>query len=274
MERISPFLFPLILALALGAGSSPALRAQAANDVAGTSSLPDDPDGLVRAEANSQNPSNPAAPRPGPTPTQSDHTGNLAGKQTKRILGIIPNFRSVSVDQKLPPETVKEKFRESSLDAFDYSDVIYSGAVAGIAQAENSVPEFRQGAAGYGRYFWHTLADQADEDYQVEFVFPVLLHQDPRFYTLGHGGLIKRAGYAFSRILITRTDSSHESFNASEIVGAGAASGISDLYYPAPERTWTKTGQRWVLDLGLDGFTYVFQEFWPDLNDRFFHQKD
>ncbi|MGA7522562.1 MAG: hypothetical protein WBW84_08760 [Acidobacteriaceae bacterium] len=264
----------LILALALGTGTRPALHAQAAHDVAGTSSLPNDPDGLAPAQTNSQNPSNPAAPRPSPTPTQSDNASTLAGHQTKRILGIIPNFRSVSVDQKLPPESVKEKFKESSLDAFDYSDVIYSGALAGIAQAENSVPEFRQGAAGYGRYFWHTFADQVDEDYQVEFFFPVVLHQDPRFYTLGHGGVIKRASYAFSRIFVTRTDSSHEAFNASEIVGAGAASGISDLYYPSEERTWTKTGQRWLINVSLDGFTYVFQEFWPDLNSRFFHQKD
>ena len=29
------------------------------------------------------------------------------GKQTKRILGIIPNFRAVSVDTHLPPQTPK-----------------------------------------------------------------------------------------------------------------------------------------------------------------------
>jgi len=30
--------------------------------------------------------------------------------QTRRILGIIPNFRAVSTDQKLPAQSVKEKF--------------------------------------------------------------------------------------------------------------------------------------------------------------------
>ena len=71
----------------------------------------------------------------------------------------------------------------------------------------------------------------------MEFLFPVVLHQDARYYTLGHGGLFKRTAYSFSRVLITRTDSGQETFNVSEIVGAGAASGISDLYYPSPERT-------------------------------------
>jgi len=100
------------------------------------------------------------------------------------------------------------------------------------------------------------------------------LHQDSRYYTLGHGGFPKRIFYAFSRIAVTRTDRGNETFNTSEVVGAGAAAGISDLYYPSRERTWTKTGQRWVLNVGLDGATFMFKEFWPDLNNKFFHQKD
>ena len=208
------------------------------------------------------------------TTSQSSNGQSLEGKQTKRILGIVPNFRSVSVDVKLPPQSARGKFHEATQDAFDYSDFIFVGALAGIGQAERSYPEFHEGAVGYGRYYWHALADQVDEDYETEFIFPALLHQDPRFYTLGRGGFGKRAFYAFSRLAITRTDHDKETFNASEVVGAGAAAGISDLYYPAQERTWTKTGQRWVVNMGLDGATYVFQEFWPTLNNKFFHQKD
>lgn len=201
-------------------------------------------------------------------------TGSLEGHQTKRILGIVPNFRSVSANVKLPPQTPAEKFKGATEDSFDYSSVIYSAMLAGVAQAEGSYPEFHTGAAAYGRYFWHSFVDQTDENYQVEFVFPSLLHQDSRYYTLGHGGLLKRTGYSFSRVFITRTDSGRETLNASEIVGAGAASGISDFYYPSQERTWTKTGQRWLLSISLDGATFIFKEFWPDINNRFIHQKD
>lgn len=238
-------------------------------------SLPDDPGYALGQQTTAPA----AAPSVGtqsrePLPPLEPTQASLEGKQTKRILGIIPNFRSVSVDEKLPPETVKDKLKEATQDAFDYSDFIYVGMIAGVGQAENSIPEFHQGAAGYGRYYWHSLADQVDEDYQVEFIFPVLTREDPRYYTLGRGGFFKRTAYSFSRIVVTRTDSGGKSFNFSEVVGAGAASGISDLYYPSPERTWTKTGQRWVLDIGLDGATYIFQEFWPNLNNKFFHQKD
>lgn len=206
-------------------------------------------------------------------PQQSLHDDSLKGKQTKRILGIVPNFRSVSADEKLPSQSIKEKFVETTQDSFDYSSFVFVGILAGVSQLENSTPEFHQGAAGYGRYYWHTFVDQADENYQVEFFFPVALRQDPRYYTLGHGGILKRTAYSFSRVLITRADAGGETFNSSEIVGAGAASGISDLYYPSVDRTWTKTGQRWLLNVSLDGGTFIFKEFWPDLNSSIFHQR-
>jgi hypothetical protein len=215
------------------------------------------------------------AQNPAPAATQTaPQDGSLEGKQTKRILFIVPNFRSVSVDVKLPPQGVKGKFVGATQDSFDYSSFIFAGLLAGVSQAEDSYPEFHQGAAGYGRYFWHTFADQTDENYQVEFIFPALLRQDPRYYTLGRGGFVKRTIYSFGRVLITRTDAGHETFNSSEIVGAGAAAGISSLYYPSPERTWTKTGQRWLLNVSIDGGTFIFKEFWPDLNNKFFHEKN
>jgi len=238
-----------------------------------SSALPDDPGSLLLSQSgNSASGADAQSAKPG-SQTDAQH-GSLAGKQTKRILGVFPNFRSVSVDEKLPPESLKGKFKEATQDAFDYSDFVFVAALAGIGQAENSYPEFHQGAVGYGRYYWHALSDQVDEDYQTEFIFPALLHQDPRYYTLGRGGFAKRFAYAFSRIAITRNDSGNETFNGSEIVGAGAAAGVSDLYYPSQERTWTKTGQRWLVNVTLDGATYSIQEFWPDINNKIFHQKN
>jgi hypothetical protein len=60
--------------------------------------------------------------------------------------------------------------------------------------------------------------------------------------------------------------------NYSEIVGAGAAARISNFYHPQQERKWTKTGQRWVLNVGLDVSTQLFKGFWPDVNRKIFHQ--
>jgi hypothetical protein len=203
----------------------------------------------------------------------ADQEQAYEGKQTRRILGIVPNFRSVSVDEKLPPLSLHEKFNLSLDDNFDYSSFIYVGLLAGIAQTENSFPEFHHGAPAYARYYWHSFSDTIDGNLMTEFLLPVATKEDPRYYTLGHGGILKRTEYAITRLAVTRTDSDGRAFNLSEVVGNGAAAGISNLYYPGQERTWTKTGQRWVTQVGLDGASNLVKEFWPDVNSRFFHNK-
>ena len=194
--------------------------------------------------------------------------------QTKRILGIVPNFRAVSTDEKLPPQSVKEKFLTTTEDSFDYSSAVIPIVLAGYNLGIKATPEFHQGMAGYGRYLWHSALDQTTENYFVEFAVPVLTHEDSRYYTLGRGGFIKRTGYALSRAVVTRSDSSKSVFNVSEVIGAGASAGLSNLYYPAPERNFSNTATNWGLDIGIDAFTFFLKEFWPDVNHKLFHYED
>ncbi len=222
----------------------------------------------------------PDAPSPGdafltgedpPNGTVQKAQQGSQGKQTKRILGIIPNFRSVSADEKLPPISTHDKFKLMLEDSFDYSNFIYVGLLSGISQTEGSYPEFHSGGPAYARYYWHSFADTLDGNLMTEFVYPVVTREDPRYYTLGRGGFVKRTVYSFSRLVITRSNSGAKTLNFSEIVGNGSAAGIASFYYPSPERTWTKTGQRWVTQVGLDGFANLIKEFWPDVNSRLFH---
>ncbi len=219
--------------------------------------------------ANSTAPQN----QPGQSQPPQSATEDSSGKQTKRILGIVPNFRAISANEKLPPETVKEKFVDATEDSFDYSSIFFPLVIAGYNQARDATPQFHQGAAGFARYFWHSAVDQTSENYMVEFIFPTVTHEDARYYTLGHGGFMKRAGYALSRAVVTRTDSGKETFNFSEVVGAGSAAGLSNLYYPSASRTLGNTGSQWGLDIGIDAGVFVFREFWPDINRRIFHNK-
>jgi hypothetical protein len=223
--------------------------------------LPDDPGAGQQATAPAQ-------------PPAAQSGSSIEGRQTKRILWVVPNFRAVSADQHLPPQSVKEKLKTATLDSLDYSSLIFVAGQAGVNQWTNSYPEFRQGAAGYGRYYWHTFADATDENLWVEFIYPTILREDTRYYTLGKGGFPKRLGYSVSRVFITRTDSGHDTVNASEIMGAGTAAGISNLYYPGQERTFTKTYQRWITNLAIDCVVFSVKEFWPDVNNKFFHQTD
>lgn len=214
-----------------------------------------------------------APPSSSSTDPQATNSDSNTAQQTDRILGFVPNFSAVSADTKLPPQSVRDKFIIAGRNSFDYGSFILTAFQSGFAMASNSYPEFHQGTVGYGRYYWHTLLDTASENFMVGGVGPVIFRQDSRFYTLGHGGIRKRVIYAASRVLITRTDSGNETFNASEIIGAGAASSISSLYYPQQYHTWTKIGQRWLTSCLIDTANFTVKEFWPDINRKFFHSK-
>ena len=229
---------------------------------AGAQELPDAPSAFSSSDGT-------GGQQAGQTPS-----GSGEGVQTKRILGIIPNFRSVSADQKLAPLTVKQKFVEASQDNFDYSSIFLPAALAGLADAEKSTPEFGHGGIAYGRYLWHSVVDQTVENYSVEFIFPALTHEDPRYYTKAHGGFTKRAAYSLSRVVITRSDYDTETFNISEIAGAAVGAGLSNLYYPAPERTVGKTLSKFGTSVGVDAATFMFKEFWPDINKKLFRGKE
>lgn len=222
----------------------------------------------IDADANDQAQSSSAS-----TSLDASSLGSAEAKQSKRIIWIFPNYRAVSANTQLPPLSLKQKFWLATQDSFDYSSFLTAGMIAGASQANKSYPEFGQGAKGFGRYYWHAVADQAVGNYLTEAIVPAVTHEDPRYYTLGHSGFFKRTGYAVSRLLITRTDSGRGTFNLSEIVGNGAGAGMSDLYYPSRERTWTKTGQKWVTQIALDGVFNIVKEFWPDINHAVFHGK-
>ena len=221
----------------------------------------------------------PAAPTPQTKPTDPNNPNDpndpnaQYGKQPKRILGIIPNYRAVSANTYLPPLSFEKKFWLATQDTFDYSNFLLVAGLAGVSQAQNSQPSFGQGAAGYGRYYWHTFADGGIENYMTEAIVPTVTREDPRYYTMGKGGFFKRAGYAVSRLVITRNDEGHRTFNISEIAGAGAAAGIANTYYHDQSNPWVKTYQRWGTEVGLDGIFNVLKEFWPDVNHAVFRGK-
>jgi len=223
--------------------------------------LPDAPSSATSSSSND------TAQQPTGTPQGHDDP------QQKRIFGILPNFRSVTAGAQLPPQTIKDKFVTATEDSFDYSAFILAGLVAGEADLAKDTPEFGHGGVAYGRYFWHSFADQTSENYLVEFILPSITHEDTRYYSLGKGGFVKRASYSLSRAFITRTDSGKTTFNSSEVFGAGISAGLSNLYYPGPERTAGNTLDKWGIDVGIDTASFFVKEFYPDIYHVIFHQR-
>jgi hypothetical protein len=196
------------------------------------------------------------------------------GKQTNRMLWVIPNFGAVDSNTQLPPFSTREKFVLASKDSVtDYSSYTWAGILAGQAMLLNSDPELGRGIKGYGRYYWRTFVDGVSGTFFTEAIVPSVTHEDPRYYTMGQGGFFHRMGYAISRTFVTKTDSGGSSFNWSEVAGNGLEAGLSNAYYPPQERGLSQTALNWGTQMESAVLNHIFQEFWPDIRKNLFRQK-
>jgi hypothetical protein len=222
----------------------------------------------------------PAAPAPS-AGSQKPTDGSNAPSQLQpdqgtkdRLFFALPNFLSLENSAHVPPMTVKQKFQVSVRSSFDWFQYPWYGALAGISQARNSEPGYGQGAEGYAKRYASQFADGTIENFMVNAVVPSLLRTDPRYYQMGKGSVLKRTGYALSRLLITRTDSGHNTFNTGEIGGSFAAAAISTYsYHPEADKTFSNTTTVWAAQVGYDAIRIVLNEFWPDLRRKFHKDK-
>jgi hypothetical protein len=221
-----------------------------------TSGLPDAPS----VNQTQSGPSNPAPRNPQNEPSKN------------HILWIIPNYRSDENPADIKPLTPREKMKVAIDDSFDPSAFLVAGIFAGLSRVQNQYPSFGTGGLGLAKYYGGAFADQAVGNIMTEGLFPIALHQDPRYFVKGTGGFWKRTEYAISREVITRGDDGRDHFNTSELAGNAVAAGISNLYYPAADRSFGNTANKWGQQIALDTFFNVAKEFWPDVRHKLFRQ--
>jgi len=211
-----------------------------------------------------------------------DAKGNGSGTSNDRLFYALPNFLSIEDTGKIPSLTSKQKFAVVARGTFDPVQYPWWALLSGIGQAENSEPGYGQGWLAYAKRYGTTAADGMIENFMTQAVLPSLLHQDPRFFQSPKGGFARRTGYAISRIFVTRRDSGQAQFNYSEIVGSALSSAISTYsYHPRStyistptnphkfipsDRTLLNTASVWGTQVGIDTFTIVVKEFWPDIH--------
>jgi hypothetical protein len=187
--------------------------------------------------------------------------------QDKRILGIFTNHRTADESAALKPLTPRGKLAIAWEDTADQAIFLQSAFLAGIGQATNSNPSFGQGTEGYAKRFGAAYADFSVQNFMTEGLFPVMLHQDPRYFRRSKGSGSSRLAYAVSRLFITRADSGKHQFNYSEVVGGATSLAISNAYHP-DGRNLGDNMQRYSLQLGFDAASNVLKEFWPDLKRK------
>ena len=196
---------------------------------------------------------------------QLDQGGRTMGSKDDRILWVYPNYRTVDADNSFPRISPREKLTIAARDSFDPYAFPIAGVFAGIAYSEDRDASWGRGTDRYGKLYFAALADQTMSNLMAEAAFPILLHQDPRYFRLGRGGLLHRVGYAASRMFVTRSDSGEPEFNYSEFAGNAAMAAAGNLYYPRDDRAFGNVASRFGTQIAFDLVANVAQEFWPDV---------
>jgi hypothetical protein len=178
------------------------------------------------------------------------------------MFGVLPNYATVEGPTEVPRISASLKFKLATLNTFDPYVYPFVGAVAAMNR------DFGADAVGYLKQYAVSLTDNSLGNLFTSAVLPSVLHQDPRYFQRGSGGLVGRLAYAASRSVVTRGDSGHAQFNVSEIGGNAVAAGLSNMYYPATERTVTGTLSRWGMQVMWDTLSNELKEFWPDVRRK------
>jgi hypothetical protein len=154
-----------------------------------------------------------------------------------------------------------------------YSPYTFASAAfdATWAQMWAQWPQYGGGMQGWGKRLGATLADTESRRFIQNFVLASAFHEDPRYFPSGKTGLISRAWYAATRVLVTRDDYGRSVLNRSELMGASLVSSLQDAYYPRPDRTSGATLNRFTGSLSSDATANILKEFTPDLK-RLFHK--
>jgi hypothetical protein len=77
-------------------------------------------------------------------------------------------------------------------------------------------------------------------------IFPVIFHEDPRYFRKGTGTVTSRVLYSVSAIVRCKSDEGTWVPNYSNVVGNFVFGGISNLYYPSTNRGFELTVQNAV----------------------------
>jgi hypothetical protein len=134
-----------------------------------------------------------------------------------------------------------------------------------ILQASGAWPDYGGGMTGFGKRYGTQLVSAESWSLFAHWVFPTLLHQDPRYFPSGKTNAFERMAYAASRSIITRSDDGRNVFNSSLFLTVLCSSALSNGYKPLHDKSFPATMQNSAAALGAVAQVNLLNEFWPDL---------
>lgn len=225
------------------------------------------------APQDSSSSGNPAQQPSAQQPSQHDKAAAQIKEQEKqRIGGILPSF-NVTYRSDAVSMTASQKIGLAFHSAVDPYAFGIAFVVAGLSEAQNEGTGFGWGPEGYFKRSGAAYLDAFDGAMIGNGFLPALLHQDPRYFRLGHGSFHHRFFYAIATSYICKHDNTGKwEPNYSNVGGNIIAGAISNLYYPSQTAGLGQTIDNGLIVTTEGTFGGVLQEFWPDISRKLFHK--
>ena len=161
--------------------------------------------------------------------------------------------------------TLGGKFLLFAENTFDPVSFLGAAFDAGIDQAEDTTPQFGQGASGYAKRFGANFVDQASAGFFKGVVYSEIFREDPRYYRLAVGSGKRRFLHAVGHAVVARRENGQNGFNFSEWLGTTSAITLSYTYHPGIDTSVGITAERVVSAIAQDAGYDVLREFWPEI---------
>jgi hypothetical protein len=195
-------------------------------------------------------------------------------EEKQRIGGIMPNF-NVNMGGAFVPLTPSQKWSLSwhtIIDPYTFALAFVVGG--GLGEAEDDHQGYDWGAAGYFKRTGASYLDNVDGNIIGNFLLPVVLHQDPRYFRRGKGSIKSRVIYSALSTFICKGDNGKTQFNISNVAGNFISGAISNIYYPSDERGAGLTIENGIT-VTLEGMlgAQLF-EFSPDVTSALQKRRD
>jgi hypothetical protein len=223
------------------------------------------------AESSSQA-GTPAPPQDSSQTQEQKADQQLREEEKQRVLGVVPTFNvtyrfdavSLSAKQKM------ELAIRSSVDPFTFAAAFL---VAGYHEALDDDTGFGWGAEGFGKRAGAAYLDAFNGTIIGNGILPAVLHQDPRYFRLGHGTKTHRLLYSLATTVICKHDNTGKwEPNYSNVAGNIISGAISNLYYPSNQSGAGQTITNGLIVTAEGTVGAVFQEFWPDISRKILHR--
>jgi len=188
-------------------------------------------------------------------------------------VGVVPAFNT-SYRWNAASMTAGQKMGlalRSMTDPFQFAAAFL---VAGYHEALDDDPGFGWGPEGYFKRSGAAYLDAFDGDIIGNGILPILFHQDPRYFRMGHGTKTHRLLYALATNVICRHDNTGKwEPNYSNVGGNIIAGALSNLYYPKASRSGVGlTFSNGLVVTAEGGLGSIFEEFWPDISRKVLHR--